>query len=110
VAAGRGQRFVHVGRDHAVDEQLIGVGQLAALGAVIAGVGDRQIGREGEQRAPARTGVRRHPGHPRLRVQHQVDLAARAVHLDPGDRGPEVLRQLVLANQAEEGPLRVGSG
>ena len=43
---------------------------LAALGPVIAGVGDRELRREGEQRTPRRPGVRRHAEDPRLRVQH----------------------------------------
>ena len=48
------------------------------------------------------------PEHLRFGVQHQVDLGARAVHLDPGHRGPEVLGQLSLVRPGARN-VRLGS-
>ena len=110
VPAFGGQRGVHGGGHHAVHEQLLRVGQLAALGPVVARVGHGQVRRQGEQRPLAGRGVRGHAPHLGLGVQDQVDLGARAVHRDPGHRGPEVRGQIGLVHQVQEGPLGVGAG
>ena len=108
-ALGR-QRRVDVGRDHAVDPQL--VGQLAPLGA---GRSMRSatssVGHQRDERPAVRIGVGRHARPRRLGVQHEVHLGARAVHLDRRrSRRGSPRGSSLGSTRPQERALRVGVG
>src|SRR6187431_2880342 len=80
VAAGRRERVVDERRHEAVDPELFG--DPAAARFTIGGLRAVEPGHERELRAAKRVGARLLGLEPRLLRQHEIELAAGAVHLD----------------------------